>query len=304
MVFKCDKCGATFTTKQKMQRHLERKRPCEPVIYVDDQTSDESTNSNRCKYCGRTYSRPDSLKRHTTTCRIATGQESKDQIYENIIRKQEERFREELAKRDALLATFSARLEQLTAAQDARADAAADAPVCLAGFDNADRIRISPALVTAAFSDNLRLIEYCQMAEGDRVDPERAAPFVMETLMDLIRRVHKSPVHRNIYLSSNRADQVMVCVGDARDRAEEKWEVRSLLDVVRILFDGVAKAIRLIISADKDRAQLSMEVQSAVAWIPVLYEGDPDRFVRGTWGSPSQVAIFSSSAIRPTMKFT
>ena len=212
-----------------------------------------------------------------------------------------------------MLAAISARLEQLTAASSApstqidarvtnniQVNATIEAPVGLVGFDKADRIGILPALVTAAFNDNPRLIEYCRMAETDRVDPALAAPFVIETLMDLVRRVHKNPIYRNIYLSANRADQVMVCVDDARAKTDEKWEVRSLPDVVRILFDGVAKAIRQIIVTDKDRAQLPMEVQSAVAWIPILYESEPDRFVR----EGKQLMAAHLSNTRPTHDIT
>ena len=151
-------------------------------------------------------------------------------------------------------------------------------------FDRGGRIHIPPALVKAAFTENPRLVEYCRLTDAERTDANRAAPYVLEALVDLVRRAHQDPLSRNIYLNPNRADQVMVCVeeegrpeqGDPRAR----WVVRPLVDAIRLLFDGVAEEIHRMIIVERERAQLPLAVQSAVAWVPSLYNDEPERFVR------------------------
>jgi len=150
--------------------------------------------------------------------------------------------------------------------------------VNIKSFDGDDRIYIPVALVKAAFTENPRLMEYCRMTDDERTDADKAAPYVLEALVDLVRRAHKDPLYRNVHLNPRRADQVMVCVGD--QTRDQRWEVRSLLDVIRNLFDGVADNLHRLIITDRERMQLPFDVQSAASWVPNLYEDEPDRFVR------------------------
>jgi len=61
--------------------------------------------------------------------------------------------------------------------------------------------------------------------------------------------------------------------------------VRGLIDVIRVLFDGVADNLHRLIVTDKERAQLPLDVQSAASWVPNLYEDEPERFVKDGRGS-------------------
>jgi hypothetical protein len=209
------------------------------------------------------------------------------------------------------MAAISARLDMLAADAHGRGDAHGPttnvlnigtvdarvtniiADVTIVGFDREDRIHIPTALVKAAFTENPRLMEYCRMSDDERVDADKAAPYVLEALVDLVRRAHRDPVYRNIYLNPNRADQVMVCVEDGRLGAEGRlgadarlrqpkgqcWEIRSFVEAVRLLFDGVADNIHKIIVTDQERTQLPLDVQGAASWVPNLYEDEPERFV-------------------------
>ena len=111
MVFACPRCGAEFATTQKLQRHLSRKRPCDPVL-------DGQGLPYICHLCGRGYSRPDSVKRHLAACPLAVRPARTDPApqYEHALRQQAARFETELAKRDAAMAEIAARLERLAAA--------------------------------------------------------------------------------------------------------------------------------------------------------------------------------------------
>ena len=143
-------------------------------------------------------------------------------------------------------------------------------------YDGDGRIIIPVSLVKAVFTENPRLVEYCRMSDADKTDAEKAMPYVLEALLDLVRRAHRDPVARNVYLSPQRADQVMVKM-DAN--AGQAWEVRPLIEVIRQLFDGVANNLQQLIVTSKDRSQLSLEVQGAASWVPNLYEDEPDKYV-------------------------
>jgi hypothetical protein len=135
-----------------------------------------------------------------------------------------------------------------------------------------DRILIPAAMLRTAFTENARLVEYCRLSDEERVDAERAAPYVLEALVDLVKRAHADPLARNVYLSPKRADQVMVF-------DEATWRVLTLVEAIRSLFDGVAENIHRIIVSERDRAQLPLDVQAAAAWVPNLYEDEPDKYV-------------------------
>ena len=153
------------------------------------------------------------------------------------------------------------------------------------------RIPIPASLLTAAFTENARLAEYCRMSDSQKTDAEKAAPFVLEALIDLVRRVHASdPASRNIYLSPNRADQVMVY--------DETWKVLALVNAVRDLFDSVTGNIHRLIVTEEERSKLPLDVQSAASWIPNLYEGSPDEYVRMAKG-PLSAHLANN---RPTAK--
>ena len=108
MAFMCTKCGTAFPTSQKLQRHSLRKRPCDPVLDTPEALH------NRCRFCGRVYSRPDSLKRHLGLCDIANG--GAEKLCEHELRVQRGHFNAELAKRDA---AFEAELAKRDAAFEA-----------------------------------------------------------------------------------------------------------------------------------------------------------------------------------------
>jgi hypothetical protein len=143
-------------------------------------------------------------------------------------------------------------------------------------FAHKDRLFIPVSLVRAAFTENFRLVEYCSMKDSERQNMAIAAPYVLEALVDLVRRVHKNPAYRNIYLSPSRADQAIVCL----DSTLVEWEARPLTSAIHLLFDEVANNLQRIIISSLEREQLSFEIHSAAAWVPSLYGRDPERFVQ------------------------
>lgn len=117
----CAKCHRAFRDGYNLRQHLGRKRPCAPVLEAEDlPTFQEQKNSNRCRFCGRTFSRPDAVKRHQKqNCRILKGGVGLEILYDHVLKRataQQDRIAELEAERTAdrrRLDAFEARLSAL-----------------------------------------------------------------------------------------------------------------------------------------------------------------------------------------------
>ena len=291
---KCEKCGVVFRDVYNLRRHAQRKKPCDPIIDRGDAGAD-ATQSNVCRYCGRDFASETSMNRHIRKyCKIANSDLGMEKLMDHTLRRQTEEQHKQVQQ---MLILQQKQIERLTTILEGQLTTSTpttstintaiinNGPVTnvtqvnnivnIKNFDSEDRIYIPVALVKAAFTENPRLMEYCRMTDDERTNADTAAPYVLEALIDLVRRAHKDPLYRNVHLNPRRADQVMVCVGE-----DQRWEVRALLDVIRNLFDGVADNLHRLIVTDRERAQLPFDVQSAASWVPNLYEDEPDRFVK------------------------
>lgn len=86
---KCEQCGREFRFPSGLRKHLDRKTPCALIV------TQAPPDPNTCRFCGRTYSRADTLLRHIrTTCKIApnerNGEKGMDLLYEHVKRQQTE----------------------------------------------------------------------------------------------------------------------------------------------------------------------------------------------------------------------
>jgi hypothetical protein len=140
------------------------------------------------------------------------------------------------------------------------------------GRGPSDHVVIPASMLRAAFTENPRLAEYCSLTDEDKVDAEQAAPYVVEALVDLVKRAHADPAARNVYLNPRRADQVLVF-------DETTWKVLSLVEAIKAMFDSIAGSIHRIIVSDRERAELPFEVQASASWMPTLYKAEPEKFV-------------------------
>ena len=149
------------------------------------------------------------------------------------------------------------------------------------------QIYLPVSMLQAAFTENPKLIEYCGMEDSERVDAERAAPYVQEALVDLVKRAHAAdPSSRNVYLNPRRSDQVLVY--------DEAWKVLTLVEAISALFDTVAGGINRIIFTDATRKQLTLGVQAAAAWVPSLYREEPEAYVKRA--KPQMAAHLANTA--------
>ncbi len=141
-------------------------------------------------------------------------------------------------------------------------------------WDGDRRIEVGIGHIAAAFTHNTRLKEYMKLGDRDLASSEIAPPYVIDLFMDLIRRAHADPAARNVYLNPKRADQTLVRMRSGR------WEILPLQEATRLLFDGVAGVVHAVTCTSEERKQLPLEAQNALSLAGLLYEEEPDEYVR------------------------
>jgi hypothetical protein len=307
MSFLCPKCGVTFPKNQGLQKHLARKRPCDPILERGVLTPEQQNSPNRCRYCGRAYSRSDSLKRHLKTCKIASSAEGMEALMEHTLKQQLDAQTAEVGALKAQMAKLTALLEgQLIAGATPAGPRVGAATINIGQVANtttttttniaqvnqhmnvvnirpwdgpsADRIHVPIDLITAAFSENPRLKEYCSLGDAEKTDPKVAPQYVLEMLMDLVKRAHADPAARNVYLNPRRADQALVCLKSGR------WEVIQLAEATRLLFDGVVVSIHAVTLSLEKLRQLPLEAQNAMAMAGLVYRDEPEEYAKRAKG--------------------
>ena len=92
--------------------------------------------------------------------------------------------------------------------------------------------------------------------------------------MDLVKRGHSDPAARNVYLNPRRADQALVHMKSG------KWEVLPLTEATRLIFDGVAQTIHRVTLSYEERKQLPLEAQNTLSLAGLLYEDEPEKYVK------------------------
>ena len=282
----CVRCGKEFRAPALLKRHLERKTPCEPII-------DATGKGIACRYCGKSFASRPSMNRHVKQyCRIANSDEGMEKLLDHTLQKQ-------LAEQNAKLAEQGAQITKLTALVERLAGAGPSATqihtagqvlvnngavtnnngavttvVNIHAWDGDRRIGVELAHILAAFTDNAKLREYARLGDHELTDPTIAPPYVTELLMDLTRRAHADPAARNIYLNPRRADQALV------HKKSGAWEVLPLAEATRQIFDGVAATIHHTTMTTAERLQLPLEAQNALSMAGLLYDDEPEEYVR------------------------
>jgi hypothetical protein len=312
MPFVCPKCGASFPKNQGLQKHLARKRPCTPIL--DEDQGAQQGNPNRCRYCGRAYSRSDNLVRHLKVCKIANSDEGMEKLMEHTLQRQlatkVDVLEARVVAQSAQMAAQSAQMARLASLLEQQMGAGSALPAALVGaaqtvnlgpvtntvnttniaqvnqqifirpWDGApaDRINVTLDAIAAAFSENARLREYCRLGDTEKTDPKVAPPYVLEMLMDLVKRAHADPTARNVYLNPKRADQALVCLKTGR------WEVVQLAEATRLLFDGVVVSIHRATLSYETLQQLPQEAQNAMAMAGLVYRDEPEEYAKRAKG--------------------
>lgn len=134
------------------------------------------------------------------------------------------------------------------------------------------RLLITPEMFIAAFERGTRLSEFSQTDYRDQSDPDKAAPYVVDSLVELVKRAHADSAAQNIHLNPNRADQVKVL-------GEVGWKILTLAEATRALFDEVEEEIGLVTRIDALLVALGAVVGESISNVRNVYNLDPGAFV-------------------------
>ena len=246
-------------------------------------------------------------------CKIATTDEGMTKLMDHALARQVEQLAVQSAQQSAQIAELTALLKQQMTVREVVDGAKGtivhqvvdnsvgktvnqlvlhqwNAPSgALPVFDAAFLVRV--------FTCCTELKGYCEMPQIEQMDPDIASPYVARALVETVREAHRDPVYRNVYLNPKRADQVLVCV---EAEGKQRWEVRQALEASRDLFDAAVTQMRRTVLSDVERPKMPQKIQDAAAWVPMMYESAPERYVVGT---KSQMAALYESSRDPIASY-
>ena len=285
MAFICRKCGLGFPKNQGLQRHLERKKPCDPII-MDDK--DDKDVKNQCRFCRRQFSRLDSLGRHLKICKIANTDEGMEKLMDHTIQRQ--------------LAAQNARIDHLTSILERQLNIAEQQPITIVNnvpvnvtnntnntnntnvtinitpWDDADCIKVTREQLEKSFLENKSLQEYVGLNYDGKTDSDKAPTYVGEFLVDQTIRSHGDPAARNVYLSPNRADQGLVFQRDGN------WEIRPLTALLSSIYEKIMnRDVKSLINEGLKNPEQKFESdkEDALALLIMMYnQFDPETYVK------------------------
>ncbi len=260
----CSKCSKAFTKPFYLRRHLQRKTPCSIIVQPCQLAETERNKPHKCKYCGRRFTTPQGLSRHTkTSCKIANSEDGMETLLEHTLRRQQETIKaqqQQIAELTALVRTALGTSANLA---PGRKSYAMPIPIAINhGTIQNQQVNLQiniqqPALaftrptleggplvvpfahVRGLFCapDAKRLYKAWLYTTDRRLDFAYAEPVIAGLVVDIMRHCHADPAQRNVYLSKKRADHVLVYDGAT-------WAVRPLTQALKEIFDGVAEQLR------------------------------------------------------------
>jgi hypothetical protein len=101
--------------------------------------------------------------------------------------------------------------------------------------------RLDAKKLLSALRDCPNFSQYAKMGDDDRFNKDNRS-VVHDSIMDLTRLSHEDPLARNVYLSPNRADQVMILAGSDVDT--KKWEILPLDDALKHIIGSMSRQLR------------------------------------------------------------
>jgi hypothetical protein len=217
---KCDKCGKTFGDITQLKRHSEnRKTPCEaivgnvpPVIRKDD---------IKCQFCGRTFTTEARLNNHIDKCKIATN---KKVFHEgNMVRGEEALY---AVIKDELRETR----KQFNMAMEAIANKPTNTTIVNNNIENTFNIMVNN-FDGIQRTDHIGYEDLIKVLGGD-------LPQIVPTVTQLIHGNENIKENHNIRLVH---DSILVLENEGDTKV---WRCRTVADVYNVLLRRCMTAIK------------------------------------------------------------
>jgi hypothetical protein len=271
----CLRCNKVFNHPCRLKTHMSRKTPCTTL------TAPIAKNARYvCQRCYISFTTQQAHSRHTLhRCKVTNTTEKPST--EHSIQLQLAAVQTQNAEIKAQMSE----LKTLLKCQPQALNVNSNNNVNVTQVVNITPWAPNEALIRASdlaaiFAENPRLDEYCHFSDADKVDAEGAAPYILEALMEFVKRAHADPSARNIYLNPRRSDQVLVFA----EEAGGSWKTLSLTEGIRALFDGVTGGIKHTIGQTQTLMELPCQLVGAASFVPLLYDDEPDSYVKRAKG--------------------
>lgn len=223
----CGRCGRPFRFPRDLRVHEARKTPCDPIVdpgaRPPEARDDPELEDKTCRFCGRVYASPASMRRHVRdNCRIAptekNGGAGMELLYQHTARRQQARI-------EALEAQVVAMADQMTAG---KASAGAGG-VAVVG-DNA-RVDNRKIIINIHGREDLSHIgapQIKQMLDAAlrSGSVEAAARTVVAETAMLVYSDPDHPENQTCFIPNKKVDNALV-------HAEHGWELQPLQGVSR-----------------------------------------------------------------------
>lgn len=262
----CPKCSKIFNVPSRLRRHLARKTPCEPVVALGQE---DREGPHACTACNRTFATRQAKSRHVQeSCKASQAQNKKTEKLDQKVQALQQRVAELLQQKKSSEAVGPQNYQATnlivnngpviqTTNNDNSRNILNDnsknmtvnqqianflpAPVPLPGWP----AKWPPPLVDPRpFSTSSCAVELSELRQAAaRLDATETAACsngepraVSALLMEVIRQLHENPEQRNIYLSPDRGDQVLVFV-------PRQWLLKPLQEATHHIFKQVVKEL-------------------------------------------------------------
>ena len=186
--YKCKKCKTIFDREDHYKRHLNRKTSCVPELKNTATTVDNE--ENKCKYCGNDFATKYSLKRHYGACSVKKNPTVMEQKFIDIIEKQQKSHEKEMAALKELIKNQQPVVNNVTNVTNNTLNDNRQLNITLVNFGQEDLSHITPEIIAGLF---------------DKLDCSSVIPTI-------IKKIHNDPDHpenHNIYMVTNQ-EQVVI----------------------------------------------------------------------------------------------
>lgn len=256
----CAKCGKIFDKMSNYNRHMEeRKTPCEPIVNGEPPVVNEG--ENKCEFCGRKFTTIKRLENHRQKyCKVA---QNKKVYASGEFKPGMEVLQQTLEKRDRQNTGIDGKEESKEELKEEirrlREQLQSVQPTTVNQI-NIDKLQINQTIIINSF-DSKQSFDHIDVKEAIsalRLDFDEIFP----KLTHLIHGDEKAKQNHNIYLPNLKTDRVMIL--EEREK-KRQWRDSTLREIFPVL---MKRGVDLLYKADDDLSAMGQ----------ILTDEEGDRF--------------------------
>lgn len=257
IIYECHKCGKTFKYKNDRDRHLNKKIPC-----LNNEKEQYKIQKKTCNFCGKMYTRSDSVLRHLETCekkldndKKIREQEEKKIIMENLLKQMSEMKENQQTKdnemREKIRSEMMKEMQEMKQSQQKKEKAMQKqldnlkeqlaASLAAHNSNSSKNINVGNNVnshnnIQNNIHNEIKIIAYGKEDISYITDNDYQILIHkgFKSVPNLVEYIHfngDKPENQNIYISNMRDNYILVYDG-------EEWQMREREDVLQDMIDN------------------------------------------------------------------